>query len=970
MHSRHVGVGRNAVWAVVLILVAGAAAFNFARDFGQAPGLPAQKQQPLETEADSPAQPRGNVVWLQANEAQEGYFYKGLLARELFRQSLLIAARDELGLETRDGSLREWHVDPSPQNGLGMDFEKDGITLHDIQAPSYPRWHHSYDQNSWPNDLDSIAVSMEEKSRGQFVRVLKKAGWAGTANSIKADAPAPADAEAQVMDMEELPQFGVLRETDAAIRTDGESLPRLGALVRAYANLGQLTRYHWSSEYVVYAARSLLYAQRMVVKYPDSADALWHRAYARAMAGMQWGALDDLKAANQLQGETPPAWVALLEPFCKYQTGILVNLATGDPRRSTLGMYLAFLSVEQCSCQGAIMNIARAAFTMNPRCLRIVDAMCNETGPGMLNELSETGPKIFSQELGSELQKLPSFPKALSDQIDGFRRPQGNPNGRETICEELIQTGAPDRDATEPSWAALGRLIQETTFAHVWRRANLICVQWGVDASDYVNEVQPLIADHPFKYVVDTYGLRHSADLATVRNALSPPPSAKMNTTLRQVPVGWLEMDVQSNGPTSAQNYWDWIFKNSDSNSFDIEELLAPTVMHGKHAPAEEGLTGLRRVSPESPFLIAADIYSHWDAAKAVNWEAEHGDYPMIALLLGKKYAGLQRWMDAERCFRRYIAVSPDYEGYEDLAKVYKSQQMNDQWLAMLKDYLVHGQDYGLQYSVVQEEIAKYYMIKRDFKSAAPYADAAAATGSGLGLLTAADAHTGLGDWATAEQLIVEEKNHYSASPIGWYCWCSRTGHGDIGSARSALLSYYVTKRDPLDRDDLLNLACVELAQNDMASALATFKRRMGSFPGANSALHIAILDDELHDIAARDAELDLIQTLPGKDGPLGRFGAMLRDAFKNGAASAPDGASIEKLVKDIPESEAMTIFSLMGLYLNNHNQTAEAVGYFKRCAQAKNYYNDRIWTDPLLRQNGVDPWALEQAAADRAASH
>src|SRR5580700_11268382 len=37
-----------------------------------------------------------------------------LLTRELFRQALLISARDELGLQTRDESLREWPDGASP----------------------------------------------------------------------------------------------------------------------------------------------------------------------------------------------------------------------------------------------------------------------------------------------------------------------------------------------------------------------------------------------------------------------------------------------------------------------------------------------------------------------------------------------------------------------------------------------------------------------------------------------------------------------------------------------------------------------------------------------------------------------------------------------------------------------------------------------------------------------------------------
>ncbi len=83
-------------------------------------------------------------------------------------------------------------------------------------------------------------------------------------------------------------------------RTSGESQQALGALVRGYANLGQLTRFLWNASHEDFAARSLLYAERMVAAHPGSADALRHQGYARAMAGMHALALADLDAANRV----------------------------------------------------------------------------------------------------------------------------------------------------------------------------------------------------------------------------------------------------------------------------------------------------------------------------------------------------------------------------------------------------------------------------------------------------------------------------------------------------------------------------------------------------------------------------------------------------------------------------------------------------------------------------------------------
>src|SRR5438270_10993149 len=72
---------------------------------------------------DVPAASAGQMLLLRSEEpqAEQGRNERaemGLLVRELARQAVLIAARDELGLATRDQTLRE----PFPQ-GAGKEVE-------------------------------------------------------------------------------------------------------------------------------------------------------------------------------------------------------------------------------------------------------------------------------------------------------------------------------------------------------------------------------------------------------------------------------------------------------------------------------------------------------------------------------------------------------------------------------------------------------------------------------------------------------------------------------------------------------------------------------------------------------------------------------------------------------------------------------------------------------------------------------
>jgi tetratricopeptide (TPR) repeat protein len=626
-------------------------------------------------------------------------------------------------------------------------------------------------------------------------------------------------------------------------------------------------------------------------------------------------------------------------------------------------MYLAFLSVENSGSQGAIMDVAQKALDMNPECLRIVEVMCAETGPGMLNELADSGPQIYSGYLAGKLEGMPSFPKRISDQIEQYRQAGGNPTGRETICQELIGEGAPERDKVEPSWAALGRMVQETTFAHIQRKANLIAVMWGVDASDYVASVQPFIGGHPFKFLIDAYGAKQGASSAKMREMLAQSEPILRGATLRQITLYWLMRQVGADSP-DARDYWWRMWRDSDSTSFDIEALL------NYGSTSDDNWECLKKASPRSPMLVVTQIQDAWNGSKVGEWESEYGDYPSVALALGKKFTELKQWDNAVHSLRRYITMAPDYVGYEALAAVYKAQNQDQMWLATLNEYLRSGVDYGLQDSLVEEEIAYYYMNKKQYAAAVPYADAAAETASGPGLICAADAHTYTENWDIAEQYLVNEKDHYSDDPIRWVIFCSRTGRGDLAGARAAEINYVAQKPDGASSEDMLRLGCIYMGMGDRSSAVVEFEKRMKLKAGPLSAMHLAILEDEMGDKAARDRALKKVESMPERTTPLGRMAELLEKAFKAGPAAMLDAGAIDAILKDdVDVDQRVAVCALAGRYLEDRGQMAGAVGYYKRCYLAPTYDPDRFWVDTRLRAAGVEPWTLIKAAMMAAAN-
>jgi len=135
----------------------------------------------------------------------------------------------------------------------------------------------------------------------------------------------------------------------------------------------------------VFKARALLYAQRLVAsETPHSAYALWHRAYARGMAGLYGAALADLTAAEKLadparDGGPPPAWVAHIRALCNYNATSMEAAAKRVPADAPFATFLALLDVTGSGSAGEVLEKGKLAFEADPENPYVMDRM---TGAG------------------------------------------------------------------------------------------------------------------------------------------------------------------------------------------------------------------------------------------------------------------------------------------------------------------------------------------------------------------------------------------------------------------------------------------------------------------------------------------------------------------------------------------------------------------------------------------------------------
>ena len=294
------------------------------------------------------------------------------LGRELCRQALLIAARNELGLVTRDETLGEvppedvqvMHLlltERATQGGkwrlrlFAVDSQGDANSTP-------PLWEATYEVDPDATRIYADFVpKLERDSRGAMVEALHAAGLQDhRANTASDEITEMESVEQSLQNVDYVKQFGRVRTAHAACENAGETPDRLAILVRAYANLAALTQHHWNSVSDVFTARSWLYAQRATLRTDGGDAARWNRGYAWALGGAFHLALEELQPlTDQSAREANPdrtsagedvhaaqplqfAWTGLLDAYCRYDRAKVKAIAAQDEALRPWGTYLHY----------------------------------------------------------------------------------------------------------------------------------------------------------------------------------------------------------------------------------------------------------------------------------------------------------------------------------------------------------------------------------------------------------------------------------------------------------------------------------------------------------------------------------------------------------------------------------------------------------------------------------------------------
>jgi tetratricopeptide (TPR) repeat protein len=880
-----------------------------------------------------------------------------LLHREVIRQAVLIAARDGLGLGTRDEVLGDRALE-APGGGAAVvvsnfrmepgasrvfllrgdgDAKAETLLRHDLLPNSAAEFDY----------LLRLTTLAETLSRTALPEALKALGLKGEPNPYRADAAPPPNIEERLEHLGFVESLAAVRDLHAAIRTDGESPARLGALARGYAQLGVLSEFQWHPAHKAFKARALLYAERLVAREPNSPRSYRHRAFVRALVGLPRFARADLdEARKHAAGEgaavPAPTWEPLIDAYVAHDRERL-NIKDGAHAR--LAALLRLMSVEFPTHTALALGAARDVVSLAPDCFRAYDVMCRVHGVANLHRATTAGPAALAEFLPAKLGALAAIPP-------GVREALGRGGNLVALAEALDRAGAPADDRGEPSWSVLAHLVRETLFTQVFHRLHFLKEFLDVPVDDFWAAAGPVVAGHRYRPVLE--GLALPPDEAGRILAEFAGRLDRTDLEFEAAPVFQVLARAQ---PPKGLEAWQFAWMHNDATVRDYS--LAIETSDPKTHPVLART--LLEIDPRSAFAMAALIEHDWDGVKdkVTAWEKEVGEAPALLGALGKHYTRSKQYDEAQKALTRYIRQSPDAWAYEMIAANYRAKGELARWKETLDDYLANVEDHGLDHAHVRVEIANHFMEQKRWAEARPYAEAAAETWAAWAMECAARCAEGSGDWQRAEFWIRQATERYpSSSWTAWYRFCKKSGHGDVKAARAWTEEYLAASDGRPDLAPPLVSAYFSWSIGSLKKAGDSFARAIAANPSETMGIaHLALVADELGEVARRDQLLRRLCTQHKDRAPKTvELAEVFRGWLAGGCKGPVDLAAADRVIASLEPDNRGNLEFFAGRLLLTHGQTEAGQAYLKRSAAApKTYEWLRIIAADTVGQSGWD---------------
>ncbi|WP_148076136.1 tetratricopeptide repeat protein [Bythopirellula goksoeyrii] len=939
-----------------------------------------------------------------------------LLPRELIRQAVLLSAREEFGFTTRDmvlgdsidesnphiDSLKCSTVTADQKMSLTLQLSEDPENKHSLSHKIQAAAGGYVSSKSYPD----IVEKSELWTRSELVELFKSWGWIHKPTPINPEATLSEEVESLLHTFNEYAQFDAVRRLHSQIRTEGESPALLAALVRGYANLGQLCRYHFTGREQVFYARSLLYAERLLVRHGDSPFARWNRAYARVMAGLDFAAVKDLQQAEEfLNSDTPPAWVPILTAYLDHSLiksvnktnsedssieqenlsdqapeepeapewvqiafdlfgsrAELNNQEPADPTDS-LAAYLCLVLAERTRNVSYQNTFFDSLIRLQPLCLRAIDSMADRGGVSNLHRMTTLGPSVNLRSLRSHVLAMPGLPpEAVSTIRECY---EGNwPNKPVPSLVMALRAGMADDLESELSWSALAEMIQDVHFVQVYRRGIFMKFSWSVPVDDFLDAASQSLQGYRFAPIIEALHLDPTLQSNEINALMEKIQFGDLSVTATLL----LDKSWWGRKPTTTSHFrwvWNRLIQSGDATSHDLVARIVKLHTH-QNSRRLWFARELHFVNPYSPIWASAFVSNDWVHAQPdVKRYLEHFGYdPYFLRRLAEQQVKAELYEDAQKTLERFIVVCPNRWGYEELAAIHRRKGENTIANTLMEEFLSVGTDLGLSDARVHAELAEKHLEQNEFDEALKHAELAAQSGAAWAMMTAAYVNERTGHWNRSESLVRSTSERYDTGRSLLYWWCRRTGRGDLEYARGLAQQYFTEPHDTSCISGEIDEALFSLLEDNPEAALKSLLHKFEPDKDPFIGLHAVLVANQLDQLETRDSLLqDLpVEWIPASVGSHQRYYelANLLRKFWNGEEVVFDWKVFDEKVKRLSKIHQVRVYyfvSEVGKILGTQKLADE---YLKRCTAPIGGVDDanQILALAQLHAKGEDPYA------------
>jgi tetratricopeptide (TPR) repeat protein len=545
----------------------------------------------------------------------------------------------------------------------------------------------------------------------------------------------------------------------------------------------------------------------------------------------------------------------MLGGLCRYDTPKLLDLAaTVDRQYMVLCEFMAYLTVEHAECYDLYKQAGKFILEATPFCDRVSDSLCSRFVGDDLSALTANLLSNTVELYRIELPRIADLPHSVAISWEAAHK-------NTDLAADIANVSRAFVDATEesePSWSALGNMLQETNFSQTYQRMWSMTMGYASgDPNEFAADAKKLVQGNSCAALIDGMLAKHQNQ---------PLPSALQNINLPfpsfHYPLNdpW---DILGKDRKEWDSFWNLTWDHFDATAWDCEDNLVwfkfkpdPSPQVFSHA---DMLSVLSPFSPNGAAWRIRTIYLKKPADQAVKeLERRFADKTAVAAAASYYFSLNYKFADAIIPLQAFAKQSQDPSYYEELAYCYLQTGDENHWLSAMEEGISIAIDDSTK-AKMNSSIALQLLGEGKYEKAMQYGDSAVQfgqTGDTLAnsLVIAGPCHAAMGDFKTADDLINKLPDQDSSWDTSVYYWRRVTGRGDLDAIRKAALVSFGSQPEGIDAAGICH------GEGDSANERRILQAMYDKQPVAYYGLSLLLLDYKAGNQDAVDRTLTTLQ--------------------------------------------------------------------------------------------------------------